>query len=428
MPQPLEGYRILDITEVWAGPMGTAALGDLGAEVIRLESYPRASMTRPVQLAMANPQQRASIPGDSARPWDFSTTYHLPNRNKLGIALNVMHARGRPLFERLVAMSDILVIGYSAGTVARMDMEYETLVKLRPNLIMVSMPGWGERGPYQGYATLGSGLDAFSGHFYLRGYPDSDPTTTPPGVFHSDATGALALGFALLTALHYRERTGKGQYIDLSQAEVLLTHMARPILDWSMNRRVLAPVGNADPAAVPHGAFPCKDEGTWVAVAARTDAHWAALAQEMGDPEWARAAELRGLLGRLANRRAIEEGVSDWTRTLTPTEVAGRLNAAGVPAGVVYDTPGLMDDPQLTARRFFIESEHPPAPTYKRADVMWRLSETPSTTRIPTNNLGEHNREVFGGMLGLSDSEIAELMREEVIGDEYRPGAEIDRE
>jgi crotonobetainyl-CoA:carnitine CoA-transferase CaiB-like acyl-CoA transferase len=426
VPQPLEGYRVIDMTEVWAGPMGTTYLGDLGSEVIRLESYPRASMTRPVQAMAGNVANLQAIPTDATRPWDYSTTYHLPNRNKLGIALNVMHPRGRPLFEKLVSLSDVFVIGYSAGTVARMRVDYETLSRINPRLVMVTMPGWGERGPYQGYATLGSGLDAFSGHFYLRGYPNDDPTSTPTGVFHSDATGAAALAFAVMTALHYRERTGKGQYIDLSQAEVLLTHLARPALDWSMNGRVQEPRGNADPSACPHGCFPGKDEGSWVTIAARTDEDWQALVRAMGSPEWAKDRRLASLLGRRAERPRVESGVADWTRTLSQSEVIERLRSAGVPCGPVYDIPSLLGDPQLSERGFWVESNHPPAPTYKRGNVLWRMNATPSEFKIPTNNLGEHNREVLCGLLGVSDTDFEELTSEAVIGDVYLPGAEVD--
>ncbi len=426
MPQPLEGYRVVDMTEVWAGPMGTAFLGDLGAEVVRVESYPRASMTRPVQLMTMNPAQRAAIPGSPTRPWDVSTTYHLSNRNKLGVAMNVMDPRGRALFEKLIATADVFVIGYSAGTIERMGLDYASLSKIKPDIIVVSMPGWGERGPYQGYATLGSGLDAFSGHMYLRGYPGSDPTTTPVGVFHSDATGALGLAFAIMTALHYRERTGKGQFIDLSQAEVLMTHLARPVLDWSMNQRVIGPVGNADPSACPHGVFPCLEEAQWIAIAARTDEHWRLLVRAMGSPAWAKAPELEDLMGRLAARDEVERGVTAWTRTLPQAEIAAILRTAGVPAAPVADVPTVLQDAQLRERGFFVEVDHAPAPAYERADVIWRMSETPSATRIPTNNLGEHNRQIFCGMLGLSEAELADLMSANVIGDEYRPGAEID--
>jgi crotonobetainyl-CoA:carnitine CoA-transferase CaiB-like acyl-CoA transferase len=426
MPQPLEGYRVLDMTEVWAGPMGTTFLADLGAEVIRLESYPRASMTRPVQVATANVAQLQAIPADATRPWDYSTTYHLPNRNKLGITLNVNHERGRPLFEKLVALSDAFVIGYSAGTIARMGLDYDTLSRVNPRLIMVTMPGWGERGPYQGYATLGSGLDAFAGHFYLRGYPDLDPSATPVGVFHSDATGAGAVAFAVMAALHYRERTGTGQYIDLSQAEVLLTHMARPTLEWTMNRRVVQPLGNADPTACPHGCFPCKEEGSWVTIVARTDEQWRALVEAMGSPTWAVDPDLASLLGRLAEREMIERNLAAWTRSLTQTEVTERLRTAGVTVGPVYDIPSLLDDPHLRERGFWVESDHPPAPKYVRANVLWRLTATPSAFYRPTNNLGEHNREVFCGLLGVSEQEFQALNAEGVIGDVYHPGAEVD--
>jgi crotonobetainyl-CoA:carnitine CoA-transferase CaiB-like acyl-CoA transferase len=146
----------------------------------------------------------------------------------------------------------------------------------------------------------------------------------------------------------------------------------------------------------------------------------------MGEPAWALDAELQSLLGRLERRAEVEAGVSAWTRTKTQEEASAWLRAAGVPAGPVYDTPSFLQDRHLRERGFFVTSDHPPANPHERAGVIWRLSETPSAVRIPTNNLGEHNRDVFGGLLGLSDTELSELAAEGVIGEEYRPGAEID--
>jgi len=259
-PQPLEGYRIIDMTEVWAGPMGTSLLGDLGAEVLRLESFPRASVSRPAEFRPPPPggpslSPPTTNPMAQARPWDTSVIYHLANRNKKGFALNLATERGKGLFYQLISKSDAFAIGYSAGTAAKLGLDYPTLREHNADLVMLSMPGWGERGPYQNYVTLGSGLDAYAGHHYLRGYPDLDPTRTPQ-IFHSDATGALAMAFALIAALRHRERTGHGQFVDMSQVEVLLTHMARPAMDWVMNNRVVQPQGNVEPTMSPHAAFP----------------------------------------------------------------------------------------------------------------------------------------------------------------------------
>jgi crotonobetainyl-CoA:carnitine CoA-transferase CaiB-like acyl-CoA transferase len=420
--QPLAGYRVLELTEVWAGPFGTSVLGDLGAEVIRVESFPRASMTRPVGGPFAGARMIAGEP-DAPRPWDRSPGYHVANRNKLGIALNAVHPRGHELLLRLVALTDALVIGYSAGTVARMGLDYATLQKLKPDLVMVSMPGWGEAGPYQGFATLGSGLDAFAGHHYLRSYPDLGPASVG-GIFHSDATGAVAVAFAVMSGLYYRERAGAGQYIDLSQAEVLLSHLPGPLFDWTLNRRARHPVGNADPEASPHGCYPCREPDSWVVIAARTQAQWQALVEVMGRPDWALQERFQTLAGRIAYRDELDAALAGWTRERTPLEVFECLAAAGVPAGPVYNTAELLSDRHLAARSFFHEVDYPELKPFPRPGPIWRLSRTPSAVRRETNLLGEHNREVLGGLLGLDEAAIETLEREGIIGDSYKPGSE----
>ncbi len=428
-PLPLEGYRVLDMTEVWAGPMATSLLGDLGAEIIRIESFPRASMTRPVSPPPPGPFARMMLAGDldGPKPWDRSPIYHLSNRNKLGITLNLRHEAGKDLFLRLVGVSDAFVVGYSAGTITNMGLDYETLRRVKSDLIMLSMPGWGERGPYQGYVTLGSGLDAWAGHYYLRGYPDLDPSETGQ-IYHSDATGALAVAFAILTALHHRDQTGKGQFIDLSQSEVLLTHLARPIMEWVMNNRVVPPAGNQEPLAVPHGAYPGKEPDSWLVIAVRNDDHWRRLGTVTGPTVWQGldSQQLATATGRLSLRQAIDERLAAWTRQFSPSEAAQLLQQAGVPAGPVYNVDGPSEDTQLAARQFLITAPDPLIGPYRRPDTPWRMQKTPLPYRHHSNQLGEHNRAVLCGILGLSDEEFRHLEEMQVIGDAYKPGADVD--
>ncbi|HLF09356.1 MAG TPA: CoA transferase [Dehalococcoidia bacterium] len=430
-PLPLEGYRIIDMTEVWAGPMGTSFLGDLGAEVLRIESYPRASSSRPTEMRPLPPGSGAAVgrfAGDpnAPRPWDRSSSYHLANRNKKGFALNLATERGKELFYRLVSKSDAFVIGYSAGTATKLGIDYPVLREHRPDLIMVSMPGWGERGPYQDYVTLGSGLDAYAGHYYLRGYPDLDPTRTPQ-IFHSDATGALAMSFAIVAALRHRNRTGQGQFIDMSQVEVLLTHMPRPAMEWVMNNRVVPPVGNVDPTMAPHGAYPSSEEDSWVTIAVRTDDQWRALAGVIGEA-WAQDERFASVPGRLRHRQEIDAHLGEWTRQQTNRAVTDTLEAAGVAAGPVYSITGPPSDPHLEAVGYYREVPHSLIGPYRRPGPVWHMSETPVQFRIPTNLLGEHNRDVFCGILGLSEEEYLELERQDITGDAYKPGADLDPE
>ncbi|MCX6024251.1 MAG: CoA transferase, partial [Chloroflexi bacterium] len=173
MALPLEGYRILDYTEVWAGPMGMSLLGDLGAEIIKVESFPRSSITRP---PIATPLAQPAYAGDVALPrsWERYSIHNMANRNKLGMTVNINHPRGMELFRKLIPVSDVLVDGYSAGTVDRLGLGYDKVKALNPSIVMLSMPGWGVQGPYKGYVTLGSGIDAYVGHHALRAYPDLD--------------------------------------------------------------------------------------------------------------------------------------------------------------------------------------------------------------------------------------------------------------
>jgi crotonobetainyl-CoA:carnitine CoA-transferase CaiB-like acyl-CoA transferase len=422
--QPLEGYKVVDMTEVWAGPMAASILGDLGAEVIRVESFPRAAATRPLAAGASGPGIVAGPP-EAPRVWDRAPSYHISNRNKLAIALDAMAPKGRDILLRLIGRADVFLIGFTAGTAERMGLDYETLRQQKPDLVMLSLPGWGEKGPYKGYATYGSGLDAFAGHHHLRQYPGLDPTTAP-SIFHSDATGALAIAFAAMGALHYRERSGRGQFIDLSQVEVLLNHLPGPLFDWQMNGRVQQPIGNRHPDMAPHGAYPCSEPATWLAIAVRDDAMWSALVGAIGGPAWALDPALRTLPHRLERRAEVDRHLSTWTRGLTQREAMERLQAAGVAAGAVYSPVEVMADAQLQARGFFPELPHPLLGAYRRPNVMWQMARTPSSIHRNSNTLGEHNREVLCGLLGLGDAEFADLEAAGIVGTEYRPGAEID--
>ncbi len=423
---PLSGYRIVDMTEVWAGPQAATYMAEMGAEVIRVESYPRASQNRPLIMPLPGAVQAVAGPADAPKIWERATSYHIANHSKLAIAVDAYKPEGHEVLMRLLATADAFMIGYSAGTAGRLKLDYESVHAVNPNIVMVSMPGWGERGLYQGFSTIGSGLDAFAGHHYLRGYPGRGPDSNTASVVHSDAVGCLLVSFGIMSALHYRERSGKGQYIDMSQAEGLITHLPRQFFEWSMNQRVLEPVGNTDPAAVPHHSYPCIEEDTWVVIACRTDAQWQVMVELMGSPAWATDPDLQTIEGRLRSRERIDAGVAEWTRTMSNVEAFERLQAVGVAAGPVYKTREVLDDPQLEARDFFRTMEHPLLPPYKRTKMPWRMSKTATEITRPTNLLGEHNRLVLRDLLGYSDAEVDALAEADVIGTEYRSGGDVD--
>ena len=426
---PLEGYRVIDMTEVWAGPLANSLLGDLGAQVIKVESYPRVVQTRPVQAPAGAASGVGGVvgPPDAPRLWERSPLYHMANRNKLAIALNASDPRGLSLVYRLVATADAFLIGYTAGTAARMHLDYDTLVRCKPDLVMLSFAGWGERGPYQGYATLGSGVDAWAGHHYLRAYPGTGAPHATSSV-HSDAPGAVTIAFAVMAALHYRDRTGKGQLIDLSMGDMLVTHLARPAMDWVMNNRVDQPIGNVDPDRSPNGCYPCVEPDRWIVIVVRSDDEWRELKRAMGNPTWADSTRFDSILGRIEARAEIDAHLSDWTAQRTAYQVFEQLQAAGVPAGPVYNADGTLDDPHLRARGFYRWVTHPVTGQYRRPGPLFTLKRTPVQFRRHTNLLGEHNYEVLSGILGLSEEECEDLISANVIGDAYDPSFTTDAE
>ncbi|MBI4300295.1 MAG: CoA transferase, partial [Chloroflexi bacterium] len=239
---PLEGIRVVELGEAWAGPYGGTLLGDMGAEVIKVESIQRVPITRsPLRPAPGAIGYVGDEPGD--RPWERFDSYNSANRNKMGITLDLTRPKGLTLLKRLVALSDIVIENYAAGQVQKLGIDYPALRAVKPDIIMISMPGFGVEGPYKGFVTLGDSIDAVAGHTALRGYPDEDLSQSS-NILHPDAVAAVTAVFAVLTALNFRLRTGEGQFIDMSQAESVMPHLGAAIMDYTMNGRVQSSLGN----------------------------------------------------------------------------------------------------------------------------------------------------------------------------------------
>lgn len=413
--QVLAGIRAVELCEVWAGPTAGSLLGDLGADVVKVESFPRNSMTRPLA---------APVPGPGEGPaFERSHIHHLANRNKRNIALNIRMEAGAAVFRDLLRSADVFFEGYSAGTVDRMGFDWETVRAINPRLIYVSLPGWGARGPYEGYVTLGSGLDAACGHTIVRGSPARPVEDTPP-IYHSDATGALALVFAVVTALHRRAQTGVGAYIDISQIEVLNWHLPGQIAEWAMNHRLPERLGNRDPLVVPHGCFragggEAGDDDSWVVVVAETDAQWAALAHGMGHPEWAaRSHPWSTVTGRLAARDAVDDAVRQFVAGDTAEGVVEALRAQGAVASPVLAPWSLLADAQHLHREWMQTVQHRYVGVQQFPGFPWRMSPDAASWDRPAALVGEHNREVLEG-LGYSADAVTRLQAEGVIGDRY---------
>ncbi len=422
---PLEGIRVIDHGVVYTGTAATAMLADMGAEVIRVESISRfPSMTRGF---VARPPQGLeqyfgyadNEPGE--RPWDRWYQLHAMNRNKLALALEINRPEGAEIYRRLVSVSDIIIENFSQGTMERLGLGYEVLKEVKPDIIMISASGLGAEGPYRGYSTFGSNLDAICGMMALRGYPGEDVTMVDPSPVWSDNVAAGTVAFAALVALHYRNVTGRGQYIDLAQAETFLPHMGEIVLDYTANGRLREPIGNDDMVMAPHGCYRCRGEDAWVTIAVSCDEEWQGFCRAIGQPAWTQRLEFATMLGRHHNRAELNRLVERWTLEHEPYEVMHLLQAEGVPAGPVIGPRAAFTDPHLEARGFFIEATHREVGTRRYPGMCFRFSRTPAGIRLPPPCLGEHNEYVLGEILGISPAEIARLAENKIIGTEYLP-------
>ena len=411
---PLDGFVVVDMSEVWAGPMAASMLGDLGATVIKLESFPRPSLTRLTGQAIGY----SGNDPDAPRPWDRSALHNMANRNKLGITLNLKDERGMALFKRLMGKADAVLTSFTAGTSVRLGVDYQSIVKMNPDIVMLGMSGWGEEGPYQGYAALGSALDGFTGHHAMRGYADTDDSTTPL-IQHTDATAAVTAVYAILAALHFRQRSGKGQWIDMSQVETFLHHLGGPFMDYAMNGRDPQKWGNRHPRHAPYGCYPSKGEDQWIVINVTSEEEWRGLCVATGNKGWLRDSRFVDEGSRRENADELDGLIGEWTQGQDKMEAMRLLQAAGVPALAVLDDEDLYGDRHLAARGFFQRMEHPAAGVHRYPGFLWDLTVVKQRPPRPPNGLGEHNGLVYREVLGLRVGEIESLRAAGVIGEEY---------
>jgi crotonobetainyl-CoA:carnitine CoA-transferase CaiB-like acyl-CoA transferase len=427
-PLPLEGIRIADFTNVYAGRYGTMLLADFGAEVIRVESlqyFPsttRGIVPRPSQALIATGSRLVIAYADDdpgEKPWNRHAMFNCHARNKLSMTVNLQTSEGRDIVERLVRRSDAVVDNYSAGVMDRLGLSYEVLRGWKPDIIVVQMPAFGLSGPYMKTQAFGIGVEGLCGFTALRGYSDDPEHRQVPSVVHMDAASGPGSAFAVLMAIHYRDRTGEGQFIEFPQAENMLPHLGAYFLDAQMNRRQVGPMGNHHPQMVPHNVYPCRDPETWVAIAVADDTEWQHLCKALAWPDWAVQARLRTLAGRLQHQDEIDAALASWTRQLSPSEVAQHLQAHRVTAGPVLSAAAAYQDPHLRARGFFETAIHAEAGTHEYPGMLWQMSHTPGRIRTPPCCLGEHNDYVYGTILGYSPEEIAAFAQAGHIGDTY---------
>ncbi|MCZ2110664.1 MAG: CoA transferase [Dehalococcoidia bacterium] len=415
--KPFTGLRVADLAWVGVGPTVSKYLGDHGAEVIRVESS-----TYPEALRRVGPFVNDE-PGI-----DNSGYFANFNSSKLGMSVNLKHPRGPELVKRLVATCDVVTESFTPGTMERFGLEYDALRKIRPDLVMISMPLYGQTGPWSGYSGYGHVLQAAAGYNHLTGWPDGEPIGT--GIAYTDFLVPHLAAAALVAALDYRRRTGIGQYIDFSQLDAAVHGLGTAILDWTANAHEQNRLGNHDPEAAPHNAYRCRD-GRWVVIACATENHWEVegrsgvkvVHMERMRRRWQRINELKELdrhLGfwfedftRLENEAALqtEEGFEGPpVRKYTTKEVVELFQSFGVPCGMVQSPEEMHADPQLAHRHHYWTLEHPVMGARTYDAPAFRLSKTPTELTKAAPCLGEDNEYVYRDLLGLSQEEFIELL------------------
>lgn len=405
-PLPLSGVRIIEPGQVWALPYAISPLAAYGAEVIKVESAVRPDSSR------GSPQPGSQV-GD--QPWNNGGMYHEANRNKLGISLDLNTDRGKELFKELVSVSDVVAQNFPPRVMRNFGLDYLELRKIKPDIIVLDSTAYGSSGPWENYIGYGSSLQAVTGLTYVTGYEDSGPVQG--GILFNDTLGALNATYAILLALAHRERTGQGQWIDLSQYEAGVAHLGEAFMEYEMNGVAPTRRGNSHPDHAPYGLYPCAGDDGWLSITVTSDAEWANFVRAVGEA-WASNRDWETAESRLSQRKSLDEAIGRWTSDKDKHEVMHLLQSGGVACGAVYNTRDIATDAHHADRGFFEISQHPePVGPRPHSAPLFGLTGVDRPPDRLAPRFGEANRKVFQELLGRTDQEYDELMDQQVISD-----------
>jgi crotonobetainyl-CoA:carnitine CoA-transferase CaiB-like acyl-CoA transferase len=403
---PLQGVRIIDLTMGWAGPTAARHLGDLGAEIIKVEAcqYPDWWRGTDLRASFIAEQKYEKI------PW-----FQLMNRNKLDVTLDLTNPDGVALLKRLVADADAVLENYSAEVLRKLGLDWTVLKQVNPGLVMLSMPAFGSDNAWSTCRGYGSTLEHASGLPTITGFADDPPTMNQTA--YGDPVGGFNAAAALMVALLHRQATGMGQNIDLSQVECMLPLVAPALIEQSATGRTPPRIGNRHPMFVPQGCFPCSGDDTWIVISVAGDAMWQALSGVLERPD------LAGLTA--AERRVQQDGletiIAAWTARRDADVAMATLQAAGVAAGVVRTPLALVDDPHLIERGFWHRIDRPFIGMHWQSSSAFREGSDAYPVRRAAPTLGQDNEAILRGRLALSDEDYARLVVTDVIGTVPKP-------
>jgi crotonobetainyl-CoA:carnitine CoA-transferase CaiB-like acyl-CoA transferase len=414
---PLEGIRVIDFSMGWAGPLCTRTLADLGADVIKIEAIQYPDWWRGVDRRPAYVLDRM---------YEKTARYCVMNRNKRGITLDLTRPQGLNLAKRLAVDADLVVDNYSVDVLPKLGLGYEVLSRFNSKLVMMSMSAFGTDSRYRDCRAYGSTLEQGSGLPSVVGNLDGPPVMSHHAF--GDAVGGLNGCAAVLVALIHAKLTGKGQFIDLSQIECMLPFAAPWIVAHSIDGKPPTKYGNRHPDLVPHGCFRCAGEDNWIVVAISNDVTWPKLAKLLGRDDWLADKRLMQAAGRRAIESEIEAMIEAWTSKRDPEEAMNILQGEGIAAGAARLPIELFKDRQLHARGFMQEIDRAFIGQHPQASMPFRETAKPFPIRKPAPTLGEHNREILGDLLGLSNAEIEQLAHEGIIGTEMLTDEQMTKE
>ncbi|XOV82220.1 MAG: CaiB/BaiF CoA transferase family protein [bacterium] len=397
---PLNGVRILDLTHVWAGPLGVRFLADLGAEVVKIEApYGRGSQAFPSQPIGG---WLGGKPGDE--PWNVNAVFNKLHRNRRSVCVDLKHNEGRALLLALVAQADVIIENFSARAMPAMGLDFETLKQANPHIIYVSMPGFGSHGPYHQRVAFGPTVEPLTGLTTMLGYDAQTPMNSAMALL--DPVSATHAASAVVQALRKRKQDGKAVYVELSLHEAGVAFNGPWLIDTQLGA---APAceGNAHPQMAPHGVYVCQGDDNWLALACQNDAQWQQLCQvvEGLDAAWT-------LTERLQARVRIDGRITQWTEQQDKNQAAQILQTHGVPAGPVNNAPEFLADEQAKARNFFqfLERFNTPVPG---SPIHMEGLDARQWQQCP--DLGADNHSVLTQWLGYADEQVTALQEQGVL-------------
>ena len=414
------------MTVIYAGPYATMFLGDMGAEVIRVESLNQLPATSRGQFARPSKESQAKAatspypdrdPGE--RPWNRFGGFTQHSRNKHGISLDLTGPGGLETFRRLIEVSDIFIENNAFGSMDRLGVSWPTVSQWNPRLIMISATGFGQTGPWNYYRGIGSQFEAATGHASVTGYPNMDAEGIP-GSVASDASTGVTLAMAAVMALHQRQKTGRGVRLDVALGENFMPHLGELFMDYTINGRVATSPGNRDPWFV-QGAYQCAGDDEWIAISIGRIEQWHALCRVMGRPELVEDERFEDMTSLRTHHDDFDRIVREWTVDKDPIELFHTLQKEGVIAGPLLHEIHAFNDPHLKERGFFVEVTAPEVGTHLYPSTTFKMSETPFEIRKPPVRLGEDNDYVYREVLGLSEEEYDRLKAAGQIGMDYAP-------